>query len=535
VGGTLEQRGLAEEVEALRELLRDRDRRIAERDEVIAEKDETIRHLRREYDILRRIAFGPKTDKRPLPANASAHPMLFPFLEQAERVARANAAEGTVEILPPKAPEKKGRRPRKWPADAPVVRTTFEVPEEDRVCECGHPLHEIGEDSSRELERFTLTVIHEIIRKKYSCRSCESGVRMAPGPDRVIDKGLLGPNFLAQVIVDRFGNHMPYHRLEKQYASEGLDLSRSVLQRSMARVAELLEPISEQIKRDVLSSDVIHTDDTPVVIANATTGGSRKGRAWIYLDREGSHWYHFTQTRERDGPARILEDFQGYLQADAYGGYDQLYSPDGATEVACWAHVRRKFVDAEGTDPETAKEAIDMIRNLFAIERQARQAEFTPEQLRDARQEYALPILQEFRGWLDRILLQMLPKSAIARAATYAHNQWDALMRYVEDGRLSIDNNAAERALRPFAVGRKNWLFFQNDTGGKTASILMSLLMSAKAIGLNPTLYFRDVLLRVARCSDVGKLTPRGWKEHFAAEVESKRDEFVRRFVPKAR
>ena len=456
MGGSIEQHELPNDIEALKQM-------VAERDAAIAKKDEALRYWEREYDILRRIVFGPKSEKRPVQTGTSPHPLLFSFLEEAEDVAEATGAEGEIEIVPPKAKAKKGRRPRKWPSDAPVVRTTYRLREDQRVCDCGHALHEIGGDVTRELERLVVTVIHEIDRRQYACRSCESGVRIAPGPDRVIDKGLLGPSFLTQVIIDRFGNHMPYHRLEKQYASEGLDLSRSVLQRSMARVAELLEPISEQIKRDVLSSAVIHTDDTPVVIAQGSAGNSRKGRTWIYLDREARHWYDFTETRERDGPARVLADFRGFLQADAYGGYDQLYSPEGATEIACWAHVRRKFVDAEKTDPETAKIAIDMIRNLFAIERQAKEAEFAPEQLCEARKQHALPILNQFRSWLDRVLLEMLPKTAIARAATYANNQWEALVHYVEDGRLSIDNNAAERALRPFAVGRKNWLFFQND------------------------------------------------------------------------
>ncbi len=526
VGGTAEHE-LPNDIEALKKLLIARD---AEHAAVIAAKDEKIRHLQREYDILRRAFFGPKTDKRPLPPGSSAHPMLFAFLEQAEEVAKATGAEGTVEIKPGEEKRKaKGRRPRKWPSNAPVVRTTYELPKEQQICSCGHALHEIGEEVSREIERITLTLIHEIARKQYGCRACETGVRTAPGPDRVIDKGLLGPSFLTQIIIDRFGNHMPYHRLEKQYASEGLDLSRSVLQRSMAKVADLLEPIARKIKQDVLSADVIHTDDTPVVIAQGSTGGSRKGRTWIYLDRDGRHWYDFTETRQRDGPAQVLKDFRGYLQADAYGGYDQLYSPDGATEVACWAHVRRKFVDAEKTDPETAKQAIDLIRNLFAIESRAKAAQFSKAQLREARQQYAKPILEQFRAWLDRIIVEMLPKSAVARAATYANNQWDALVRYIDDGRLSIDNNAAERALRPFAVGRKNWLFFQNDTGGRTASVLMSLLMTAKAIGLNPTIYFRDVMLRVSRYSDVDKLTPHGWKQHFADEVTARHDDLAKR------
>ena len=276
---------------------------------------------------------------------------------------------------------------------------------------------------------------------------------------------------------------------------------------------------------------MIWTDDTPVVIAQGSAAGSRKGRTWIYLDADGRHWYDFTETRERDGPARVLGGYEGYIQADAYAGYDQLYLPGGATEVACWAHTRRKFVDCEANDPTVSKEAVDRIRALYAIERHAREHELNHAEVFALRQERAKPLVQGIHSWLQEISAQVLPKSMTARAVGYALNQWDALERYLEDGRLSIDNNAAERALRPFAIGRKNWLFFQNEGGGKTAAILMSLLMTAKAVGLNPRIYLRDVLLRIGECSDVAMLTPHGWNKHFAAEVQTHRDELARRIV----
>jgi hypothetical protein len=348
----------------------------------------------------------------------------------------------------------------------------------------------------------------------------------------VIEKGLLGPGFLAHVIVERFGNHMPYYRLEGKYASEGLDLSRSVLCGSMARVAELLEPIADELRRQVVASPVVHTDDTPVVIAQTAEGGPQKGRVWIYLNREGRHWYDFTRTRKRDGPARVLGEYEGYIQADAYKGYDQLYLPGGATEVGCWSHVRRKFVEAEATDGAIATAAVDRIRALFLIEREADEKGLSAEARQRLRQEKAAPRVQEFRAWMDDAELQVLPRSPIAKAIGYARNQWGALTRYLEDGRLSISNNAAERALRPFAIGRKNWLFFQREGGGKTAAVLMSLLMTAKAAGVNPRDYFRDVLLRISTCSDVKSLTPHGWKERWEPEVTARRQQILESLIP---
>jgi transposase len=327
------------------------------------------------------------------------------------------------------------------------------------------------------------------------------------------------------VIAERFGHHMPYYRLEKKYESEGLSLSRSVLCNSMARCAELLEPIALELKREILASPVIHTDDTPVTVARSSTGGSRKGRIWVYLNSQGRHWYDFTESHERDGPAQVLGSYRGTIQADAYKGYDAFFHPEGATEAGCWAHARRKFVDAESTEPELAKEAIDRIRELFRIERQADDADLSPQARQQLRQTVAAPLVEEFRAWMDQAELQVLPKGALGQAITYAKNQWGALKQYLEDGNVAISNNGAERGLRPVAVGRKNWLFFQRIGGGQTAAILLSLLTTAKAAGVDIQDYFRDVLLRISTCSDASTLTPHGWKQRWESEVTQRRQD----------
>ena len=339
------------------------------------------------------------------------------------------------------------------------------------------------------------------------------------------------PRSLKEVTRSRKGGlqaTVTYFRLEGKYRQEGLDLSRSVLCESMARCAELLEPIAEQLRKEVLASPVVHTDDTPVTLAmpQGSQGGSRQARVWVYLNPAGRHWYEFTESRKRDGPARVFKDFTGYLQADAYGGYDRLFFPGGATEVACWAHVRRKWIDAEPTDPTLAKQAIDRIRALFKIEESAK--DLSDEDRALMRGELARPLLTEFKAWLALAETQVLPKSPLGKAIGYAQNQWPALVRYVDDGRLSISNNAAERALRPIAIGRKNWLFFQREGGGKVAAVLMSLLMTAQAAGIHVGDYFRDVLVRISTCNAVKKLTPHGWKEHYAAEVTERRHALLR-------
>ena len=505
---------------------------IARQRDALAARDETIARLEQHNRLLAKLVFGKSSEQRlaaPVDPALQGNLFLAEIAAEAERLAAEHRVAATVTVEVPAHTRTRSRRRGEFPAHLPVVRTVCELKDEDRVCACGGELKAFGEETSRELERVETTVVHEIARKKYACAKCQEGVVTAPWRGKVIEKGLLGPGFLAHIITERFGNHLPYYRLESKYAQEGLELSRSVLCESTARCAELLEPIAEELRQEVLASAVVHTDDTPVTLAHSSGGGSREARVWVYLNRDGRHWYEFTESRKRDGPARVFANFTGFLQADAYGGYDRLFFPGGATEVACWAHVRRRFLDAEATDPTLAKAAIDRIRALFQIEEAAQDlSDAARGELRIAK---ARPLLEEFSAWLDLAETQALPKSPLGKAIVYARNQWPALQRYVDDGRLAISNNAAERALRPFAVGRKNWLFFQREGGGKTAAILMSLLMTAKAAGVHPGDYFKDVLLRISTCTDAKMLTPHGWKQHFEAEVTGRRHAILQQIL----
>ncbi len=497
---------------------------------------EENRGLRHNVEVYRRMAFGSSSEKRSTRDADPDHPKqahLFAvaLLEEAERTSREKQVQGTVETALPTKPKSRGGRRARFPDHLPRVKTRYELPEDARRCNCGGQLHEIGAERTKELERVETAIVHEIERAKYACRNCEAGVTTAPGPDRVIDKGLLGPGFLAQIAVDRFGDHMPYHRLEKKYAREGLKLGRSVLERSMARCSELLEPIWKAMGEQVLSAPAIYTDDTGVTIARGSAGKSRRGYMWIYLDQNDGHFYDFTETRGRAGPAAILTGYEGFIHADAYPVYDTFFFQGGATEVACWTHARRKFIESEGTEPERARGVIGRIRELYEIEQRARDGDMDVDQRLALRQKESVPILAELRAHLGGLEAQVLPKSPLATAVRYAQAQWEALCVYATDGRLAIDNNAAERALRPVVVGRNGWLFVQNLAGGKRTAILLSLVMTAKAIGINPVDYFRDVLLRIARESDVSKLTPHGWKQHFAEGVAADREIAVARLL----
>jgi transposase len=379
--------------------------------------------------------------------------LLFPeLIEAAERVADEKRVQGEVEIGvrgPARTPSK---RRKHFPPHLPVMRSTFELPPDQRRCSCGHELSEIGEDVTKELERLDISVVHEIARKKYACKACENGVRIAPGPDRVIDKGLLGVGFLAHVLVERFGQHMPYNRLESKYASEGFDLSRSVLCTSGVRCAELLAPIAEQIRKDANASGVVQTDSTCVTIQEGSDQNSRQGNVWVYRGLGGQVYFDMTESRGRDGPRAVLADFTGYLQADAHVVYDSFYLDGRVTEVGCWANARRYFIHAEESEPAFAKEAIERIGELYGIRRQAKEAGLSYAAIRDLRQQESLPRLARLRiGCPSRG--RRSRRGALAKAIHYALSNWVALVRCTARTGGSIDNSAAERALRTVAVG----------------------------------------------------------------------------------
>lgn len=522
---------LPDDVATLKRLLAEQ---LAKYDEVLAQRDARIAQLESENRLLRRQDFAPSSERRPsqgFQLDAGQMHLLFPELvEAAERVADEKRVEGAVEIRSTGQARVPKRR-KHFPPHLPVFRTTYELPAEQRACACGAALEKIGEEVSKELERLEISVVHEIARTKYACKACQTGVKLAPGPDRVIDKGLLGVGFLAHVLVERFAHHMPYNRLEAKYASEGFDLSRTVLCESSVRSTELLAPIVEQIKKDALASGLVQTDDTPVTIQEGSENRSRQGRVWVYRGHGGQVFFDMTESRSREGPAGILKGFRGFLQADAYPGYDALFKDGTIVEVGCMAHARRYFIEAEDSDPVLAKEAIGRIGELYGIERQAKDGALTPEQIREARQRESVPRLERLRDWMTVTRTKVLDKSPMAKAIDYALSNWAALCRYTEDGRLSIDNNAAERALRTVAVGRKNWIFFGNERGGRAAAVMYSLIATCKEHDVDPRAYLRDVLLRIAKVSDVSELTPYGWKAKWAPVVEAHRASIVERIM----
>lgn len=502
---------------------------------------ELVKGLKHNVEAYRRLAFGPSSEKRggsdldmAAPAQ-QGHLFYAHLIAEARETAERNGIDASIEASAPKKPRKPNGRRGKFPSHVLTVTSKYGLPEDQRVCACGNPLHEIGVEVARELERIEMTYVHLYERAKYACRSCQSGVTTVPGPDRPFSKGILGTGFLSYLINERFGNHMPYYRIEKKHAKEGVDVSRSVMQRSVARCAEKLRPLYDLLCSKVRAADILFTDDTPVTIArpNDRSKGSKKGHVWIYLDREGHHAYDFTDSWKMEGPCNWLATFKGYAHCDKYKGYDPIFARDDVVRVGCLAHVRRKFIDAEKSDPDVAAEILARIRRIYAIETRARKSGLTADEIKALREEEAAPLFEELRARLFVLEVCAIPKSPTGKAVAYALNQWDDLLVYLTDGRLEIDNNPAERAMRPLGVGRKNWLFFLNDNGAEAAMVILSLLRTAEAVGVNGVDYFRDVLTRIDREPDLEKLLPRGWKEHFAESVEQRRSEALRLLTSK--
>jgi transposase len=406
-----------------------------------------------------------------------------------------------------------GRRP--LPGHLPRRRVEIDVSDTDKQCACGHAKARIGESIAEKLEYEPASfVVIETVRAKYACPHCHDGVVEAPAPPQAIEKSLAGEGLLAHVVVSKYVDHLPLYRLEQIFAREQIDLSRTTLCDWVAAVATALAPIGEQLRREIVAADYLHTDDTSITVLD-DRGGSYKGRLWTYLDPIGRQVvFDATPTHERDGPERFLAPFRGKLHADAYRGYDALYATGRVVEIGCWAHARRRFVEAFMTDTTPAR-MIAYIQQLYDVERAA--VDLPVEARHAARTEHSVPLLAQIDAERARLATIVLPKSPVGDGLRYLANQWDALQRFVEDGRVAIDNNRAENQLRIVALGRKNWLFAGSFEGARRAALHYSLVQSCKLIDVSPFAYLKDVLLRVATHPQrlIHQLTPRGWAATF--------------------
>jgi transposase len=425
--------------------------------------------------------------------------------------------DGEANTDTPSKSKRRGRRPLADHLER--ERIVHDLTESEKHCACcGKDLRLIEEETSERYDYIPakLRVILDVCLKY----ACDCTVKTATKPPQPIQKSTASASLLAQVIVSKHADHQPLHRQEKMFERHGIELSRKTMGGWMAQCAELLDPLYEKLKQELLESKVIGTDDTSVKVLDPKLPFARTGRIWPYLG--DTHHpvvvYDYTPTRGRVGPAKFLEGYNGYLQADAYSVYDAFFTPArGLTEVGCWMHARRYVFKALETDQERMGPVMHLIARLYRVEECAR--EMTAADRYALRQRVSAKLLEKIHAYLLELRGQVLPKSPSGAAVRYILNQWDALNSFLDDGELEIDNGATERANRDIAIGRNNWTFFGSDKGGKTAAVLQSFVASCKRAKVEPFAWFHDVLGRIAghSMSRLGELLPHNWKPFSAA------------------
>jgi transposase len=465
-----------------------------------------IKHLEAQLDVLKRSRFGRSSEK----LERQIEQIELQLEDHYETAGQQSAEEQKTYPLP--ASTKPRGKPVRKPLPDHLPRERVEYP---AACSCptcgGTRLTCIGTDEREVLERVPATlkvVVH--VRPKMACRDCEA-INQAPLPSLPIVRGIPGPGLLASVLIHKFDDHLPLYRQSEIFAREGVEIDTSTLGDWVGTMSSLLTPLADAVAAYVRQGQVVHADDTVLPVLSPGHGKVRKGRLWVAL-RDERNWgsssppavyYLYAPDRKKIQADELLGDFTGYLQADAYSGFKHLYIPDpktGAparmTEVACWAHARRKIYDEHirGASP-SATELMTKIAELFAIEADLK-GRPAAERLQ-ARMEKAVPRLENIRLLMDRALMTVSGKLTYAEALSYVLTRWDSFTRYTTDGRLEIDNNAAERMIKPAVMGRKNYMFAGSDKGGTRAAVAYTLIESAKLNGLNPETYLRDVIARI--------------------------------------
>lgn len=508
----------------------------------IAALRETIDVLSEQLQGLRRELFGSKSEKGVSDFDVTKQDLLpfEAFLEERRKLEKLKAEleeKKKRKGKPEKGADPHGRR-REFPAHLPREESSFRLSGEERQC-CGQAMRNMGFDKSEVLERIELCYVHVHLREKCVCDRC-STIKVAEAEiDRVFDRALLGTNFVAQLIYDRFLSHVPYARLERKFRDEGLPLSRSLLCETVLRGADVLEPIYDSLREDVLSADLVQSDDTEITQRFGKKKGKKKVNFWVYRSDGRGAFFEITDSRSRDGPATVLADFSGLLQTDGHSCFKSLR---GVTNVGCWAHARRKFFSAAESGDPLAEMAMAMITQIFAVEKTIRELELGDEpedwgRRIAMRNELSKSTIDDLFAWADDQAANppRPPKSNLMKAVGYLRNQRDALQAFLLDGRIvDITNNPSERALRGPVVGRKNWLFFGNEEGARRSAILLSLVQSCRELDVNPRIYIADVLRRIAAVTDAGELLPRRWQSKYGEEARARYEEHAKRFAPSA-
>jgi len=473
---------------------------------------EQIDDLHGQLYYLKRQLFGKKSEKLD-----PAQRLLFENLyDQVKAQIEQQKPPPTKKIKTKRNRNHHGRRP----LPEHLRRETMEIePEEnEKVCSvCHNQKDRIGEEVTEKLEYVPASFyVKKYVRPKYACKSCEGNIAIGELPPMAIDKGIPGEGLLAHIITSKYCDHLPLNRLENIFKRNAIDINVSTMCDWVGKSADLLAPLVQRMHEKILASPKIHTDDTSIPVkSKKRKGATYNGYLWVYIDDQYNVVFDFTPNRSRAGPISFLGQYSGYVQADAYSGYDEFFRVSDATEVGCNAHARRKFEYALDSDPVRAARMMVLWGRLYEIERQAKKENYDPAQRLHARQTQARPIFAEIKTVLQEYKDQVLPKSPMGKAMGYALNQWEALMRYTDDPRLNIDNNLSERTLRMVVIGRKNYLFAGSEAGAQRAAIIYSLVAGCKLHHIDPFAYFAEVLKRVSThpAGKIDELLPGEWKK----------------------
>jgi transposase len=501
---------------------------LAEASKTLVEQQQQLEKLGHELSMMKRMLYGSRRER--FRSDDPRQQTLFEVTDGGAQPFDEKAAENEV------GGEKKkhrghGRRP--LPQFLPRKRVEYPLPPSELGCPgCGQSRQKISQEVSEQLEYVPASLfVIEHVQFTYACPCCQEHVATGAKPPQPIPKGIPGPGFLAHVIADKYFRHLPLYRQEDDLVRYGILIRRSTLAGWLSGAAQCLQPLVELMKRLVLSSHVLGTDDTHVPMLDPELDHTRRAHFWGYVgdDRHRYVVYDFTTSRKRDGPSQFLENFHGVLQADAFSGYDAIYygSQGNILEAGCSAHARRKFFEAKETSPALAHHGLAVFQRLYAIEDEAKALSANARLA--LRQEKSVPILSELKAWLAVQLVSVRPKSPIRTAMNYCLRQWNALTLFTTDGEIPIDNNRTERMMRNPAMGRKAWLFVGSERGGHTAATLYTLVASAKRNHLDPEAYLRDVLTRLPAITnplELRALLPDRWaKDHPEHVLQHRRAE----------
>ena len=465
--------------------------------------------------LLRRKLFSPKSERSPEDADS---PQLAMFNEAEELIAEPAIAPDEAEVEEAVAPVKRRGKRKPLPASLPRVEIVHELPAHELICGCGACKQVIGEETSEQLEIIPMQVrVLRHIRKTYACKACENAPLTADKQAQLIEKSLATPSVLAMLLTTKYADGIPLYRFEKMLSRHGVDIPRQTLARWVIQSGEQLQPLLNLMRDKLYEYPVLHCDETRLQVLHEP-GRDPTAQSWMWVQSGGPPdkpviLFDYTDSRAQAVPLRLLEGYRGYLMTDDYAGYNAVAAQDGIERLACWAHARRKFVDAQKVQPKgktgRADMALNLINKLYGIERDLKEGS-EAERLA-ARQQRSLPLLDQLKTWLDKTQPQVAGQTALGKAVSYLASNWRRLIRYVEGGHLPIDNNRAENAIRPFVIGRKNWLFSDTPKGATASAQIYSLIETAKANGQEPYAWLCHILERLPtaqRLEDYEALLP---------------------------